>query len=123
MKEKMLLPNEGPEATYAKREQYQSLARWLMFSMVKIRPNIAFSTSVVSRYVKNSSHQHPEAVKTIMRYFKAIQTLGIIYDGDEGGDLIIKGYSGSDWAGDHATRKSTSGFIFMLNREPVSWSS
>ncbi len=47
--------------------------------------------------------------------------MGITYWGEEEGDLIIKGHSDSDWAGDHARRKWTSGFIFMLNRGPVSW--
>ena len=58
-----------------------------------------------------------------MRYLKATRSVGITYGGEEGGggDLIIKGYSDSDWAGDHATRKLTSGFVFMLNGGPVSW--
>lgn len=95
-----------------------------MFLMVETRPDIAFATLVVSRFAKNPSRQHTEAVKTVKRYLKATKTVGITYGGDEGGDLIIKGYFDSDWAGDHATRKSTSGFIFMLNGGPVSgWGS
>ncbi len=59
-----------------------------------------------------------------MRYLKATRTVGITYGNGEGsGNLIIKSYSNSDWAGDHVTRKSTSGFIFMLNGGPVSWCS
>ena len=37
--------------------------------------------------------------------------------------LLIKGYSDSDWAGDKESQKSTSGFIFILNRGSVSWCS
>lgn len=58
-----------------------------------------------------------------MRYLKATKTVGITYGGNEGGDLTIRGYSDSDWAADHTTRKSTSDFIFMLNGGPVSWCS
>lgn len=54
---------------------------------------------------------------------KVTKTVGIIYGGNKKGDLRIRGYSDSDWAGEHATRKSTSSFIFMINRGPVSWSS
>ena len=59
-----------------------------------------------------------------MLYLKATKSVEITYGGKEGGrDLTIRGYSDSDQAGDHATRKSTSGFIFMLNGGPVSWCS
>ena len=37
--------------------------------------------------------------------------------------LTIEGYSDSDWAGDKDSRKSASGYIFMLNGGPVSWCS
>ncbi len=122
MKEAILLPNKGPEASQANRKRYQGMTGSLIFSIVETRPDIAFATSVVSRFAKNLSQQHTKAVKTIMRYLKATKTVGIMYGNGEGsGDLIIKGYSDSNWAGDHATRKSTSGFIFMLNDGPVSW--
>ncbi len=121
MKKAILLPNKGPKFSQANREHYQGMTGSLMFSMVETRPDIAFATSVVSRFAKNQSQQHIKAVKTIMRYLNATRTVEITYGNSEGsGDLIIKGYSDSDWAGDHATRKSTSGFIFILNGSPVS---
>ena len=93
-----------------------------MFSIVETRPDIAFAISVVSQFAKNLSRQYTEAVKTIIRYLKATRSVGITYGREEGegGDLTIKGYSNFDWASDHATRKSTSGFVFILNGGPVS---
>ena len=93
----------------------------LMFSMVETRPDIAFATSVASRYSKNPSHQHTEAVKTILRYMKGSRNRGITYGGQK--KLLLEGYSDSDWARDLESRKSTSGFIFTLNSGPVSWCS
>ena len=92
-----------------------------MFSMVKTRSDIAFAISVASRFAKNPSHQHTEAVKTILRYMKGSRQRGITYGGQD--KLSIEGYSNSDGAGDKESRKSTSGFIFMLNGGPVSWCS
>ena len=92
-----------------------------MFSMVETRPDIAFATSVASRFAKNPSHQHTEAVKTILRYLKSSRERGITYGGQD--QILVEGYSDSDWAGDKESRKSTSGFIFMLNGGPVSWCS
>ena len=89
-----------------------------MFSMVETRPDIAFAISVTSRYAKNPSHLHIEAVKMILKYLKGSKDRGIVYGG---GTLDIEGYSDSDWAGDKESRKSTSGYIFMLNGGPVNW--
>ena len=119
MKESIqLLPNNEGTATEAERERYQGMTGSLMFSMVKTRPDIAFATSVASRYAKNPSHLHIEAVKTILKYLKGFKDRGIVYGGET---LDIEGYSDSDWAGDKESRKSTSGYIFMLNGGPVSW--
>lgn len=44
-----------------------------------------------------------------------------MYGREQEGELIIKGYSDSDLASDQATKKSTSGFIFMLKSSLLSW--
>lgn len=46
--------------------------------------------------------------------------VGIIYNGNEGEDLIIRGYFDSNWTRDNTIRKLTSGFIFILNKGLVS---
>lgn len=38
------------------------------------------------------------------------------------GDQLV-GYTDADYAGDSDTRRSTSGFIFLMNTGPVAWSS
>lgn len=76
-----LLPNNEGTATEAERENYQGMTGSLMFSMVETRPNIAFATSVASRYAKNPSHLHIEAVKTILKYLKGSKDRGIVYGG------------------------------------------
>lgn len=93
-----------------------------MFSMIETRPDIACSTSVASRFAKNPSHSHTEGVKRILKYLKGTKDCGIVHGGDgkEGNKLTIEGYYDSDWAGDKTSRRSTSGFIFMLNGGPVS---
>ena len=122
MKETALLEQrtEG-EASPSEKERYQDMTEFLMFSMVEMRPNIAFTTSIASCFAKNPGHQHTEAVKTILQYLKGSNKRGITYGGQS--KLLVKGYSNSDWVGDKESRKSTSGFIFMLNGGPVSWCS
>lgn len=90
----------------------------IMFLVVETRPDIAFATSVASCFAKNPGHQHMEAVKTILQYLKGSKDRGITYGGQD--KLLIEGYLDSDWAGDTESRRSTSGFIFILNGGPVS---
>lgn len=102
-----LIPRTDGEASPSEKENYQGITGSLMFSMVETRPDIAFSTSVVSRFAKNPSRQHTEAVKTIHRYLKGSRDRAITYGGQD--KLLVEGYSDSDWAGDKKSRKSTSG--------------
>ena len=53
----------------------------LMFSIVEIRPNIAFATSVASCFATNPGHQYTEAVKTILQYLKGSSEQEITYGG------------------------------------------
>lgn len=109
------------KASPSEKETYQRMTGSLVFSMVETRPDIAFSTSVVSRFAKNPSRQHTEVLKTILRYLKGSRNRGITYGGQD--KLLIERYSDSDWAGDKESRKSTSGYIFMLNGGQMSWCS
>lgn len=54
-----------------------------------------------------------EAAKTILNYLKGSKLRGMTYGGGE--ELMIQSYSGTDWARDKESRKSTFGYIFMLN--------
>lgn len=59
-------------------------------------------------------------------YLKGTKDRGIVYAGGGRvgkafGELEIEGYSDSDWAGNNSSRRSTSGFVFMLNDGPVCW--
>ena len=54
MKEEVLLmPRTEGKASVSKQEKYQAMTGSLMFSIVETRPDIAFSTSVASRFSKN----------------------------------------------------------------------
>uniref|UniRef100_A0AAV1TGV8 Reverse transcriptase Ty1/copia-type domain-containing protein n=1 Tax=Peronospora matthiolae TaxID=2874970 RepID=A0AAV1TGV8_9STRA len=56
-----------------------------------------------------------------LRYLQGTKSQGICSKPDDKIDFC--GYSDADWAGDHADRKSTSGYAFILMGAPVSWGS
>jgi hypothetical protein len=63
------------------------------------------------------------AVKHILRYVAGIVECGLFYPRGDGGELTLKGYSDSDLAGDVDSRRSTTGIVFFLCENPVSWQS
>ncbi|CAG4933546.1 unnamed protein product [Colias eurytheme] len=99
---------------------YREAIGCLLFLSSVSRPDISFAVNVLSRYVNNPSPQHVNSVKRVIRYLIKSKHLCIKYS-RESNDLI--GYSDSDFASDIDTRKSTTGYLFMMNGGPITWSS
>ena len=100
---------------------YRSIVGSLRY-LLHTRPDLAFSVGMVSRYMEKPTTEHMAAVKHILRYVKGTLNLGCVYEKKEG-SLELIGYSDSDLAGDTNDRKSTTGLIFFLGSNPISWCS
>ncbi|GKU96667.1 hypothetical protein SLEP1_g9878 [Rubroshorea leprosula] len=85
------------------------------------KPDIAFATSVLSRFMQSPSKTHYGAARRILRYLKGTISFGILYAKNDQFNLF--GYSNSDWAGCVDDRRSTSGYAFFLGSDAISWSS
>lgn len=107
--------NDGETVNFPFREAVGSL----LFLASVSRPDISFAVNLVCRYVNNPSIEHVKAVKRILRYLIATKHIGIEYKGNS--DLV--GYCDSDYASDTESRKSTSGYIFLMNNGPIIWAS
>ena len=64
--------------------------------------------------------QHWLAAKQVLRYLSGTLHKGLEYKGT---DCKLVGYMVADFAGDISSRKSTSGYVFMLGSGAISWSS
>jgi transposase InsO family protein len=100
---------------------YRSAIGALMYLMVGTRPDLAAAVGVLSQFAADPCPTHWQALKRVFRYLQATSTHGIRFSGSGDGDLI--GYSDADWAGDIDTRRSTSGYVFLLNGGCISWRS
>ena len=100
---------------------YQSAVGSLMYLATRTRPDIAFAVGMCARFSAEPLSQHWMAVKRILRYLKGTIHLGLMYEQTTNNELT--GYSDADWAGDLNDRKSTSGYVFILNGAAVSWKS
>ena len=93
----------------------------LMYLMVMTRPDIAFAVNQVSQCCQNPGPGHWNGVKRILAYLAGTSNHGLLFKKNDEGSLI--GYCDADYAGDADKRRSTTGYIFLLYRGPVSWCS
>ena len=87
---------------------YASTVCNLMYTMVCMRPDIAHAVGVVSRFMSNQGDEHWKAIKWILRYLRGTIDTALC-DGDT--EISLQGYVDSDLAGDHDSRKSTTGYV------------
>ena len=69
----------------------------------------------------NPSRIHYAVEKRFLRYLKGTKSHGLKYVYNEDNRLI--GYTYSDWGGSLDDGKSTSGYVFFLGTNAISWSS
>ena len=101
---------------------YASVVGSVMYTMVCIRPYLAYVVSMVSRFMANPGKEHWSAMKWILRYIRGTTCVGILYSRDASSGQLV-GYSDSDYSGDLDGRRSTNGYIFTLSGSPISWNS
>ena len=91
----------------------------LMYAAMGTRPDIAYAMLTVAQYSENPGWRHWEAVKRIFGYLLGTKKLELTYRGEERG---LVGYVDADGASqDH--RRAISGYVFMVDKGAVSWSS
>ncbi len=112
MRETVLLPSDAPISDL-KKAKYLAEVGSIMYAMVETRIDITFTTSMVSRFAKNPSLEHFNAIDQILRYLAGSHERRITFGGEK--ELKLVGYSDSNWAKDHVDQKFTSRFVFMLN--------
>ena len=69
---------------------------------------------MVSRYQSNAGYDHWIAVKGILKYLRRTRDYKLMYGAK---DLILTGYTDSDFQTDKDSRKSTSGQYSLLTEE------
>ena len=122
----ILLDNDMSPKTDGEREEmkdkpYRPILGTVMWGQLATRPDLSFTVSLLARFQSNPGKEHWNALMHVVGYIKNTLNLGITYSRDY--DLSPYAFVDSDYGGCKDTRRSTSGYIFMMAGGAVSWSS
>jgi hypothetical protein len=102
---------------------YRELVGALIWLSVVSRPDISFAATHLARFNANPGKTHWNSAKRVLRYLKGSRdrqlTLGI----NSGDPNKLTAYSDSDWGRDVDSRRSISGYVFLLGDSVIAWSS
>lgn len=99
--------------------RYQALIGGLLYLATCTRPDVSYSVGKLARHSSAPTEQHEAAALRVLRYLKGTAQWGLRF----GGRQPLLGYCDADYAGDVDSRRSTSGYSFLLNGAAVSWAS
>ena len=99
---------------------YSELVGSLLYISVCTRPDITHGVGMLARGMSAPTVTHWQAAKGVVRYLAGTIDLGITFGS---GPTGLQGYCDSDYAGCVNTRRSTSGYVFLLNGGAICWSS
>lgn len=97
---------------------YRAVIGSLNYIALVSRPDISYATNILSRKLEKPTIKDWRAAKRVLRYLKGTSNYKICYNKSQ--DINIKMFTDSDFAGND-DRKSTSGFIALLNNAPITW--
>ena len=101
-------------------QRYQMAIGCLTYATTATRPDISSAVGILSKFMSRPGRKHWQGVKRVLRYIKGTLNHGLLYTAN-GSSPILSGYSDADWGGDTETRRSTSGYVFQIQGNTISW--
>jgi hypothetical protein len=93
-----------------------------MYIMTCTQSDIAYVTGLLSSYQLNPCEAHNEAAKCVLKYLMSTKDLRLMITVPAATDTSrIKGYCDTDWAGNRADIKSTTGYVYFGWDSPITW--
>ena len=100
---------------------YRPILGSVMWGQLASQPDLAFSVSLLARFQSNPGLDHWNALMHVIGYIKNTMDLGLTYS--RAFDISPVAYADADYWGCRDTRRSTSGYVFMMAGGAVTWSS
>ncbi|KAI1683861.1 hypothetical protein KJE20_06366 [Pyrenophora tritici-repentis] len=113
-----LMPREGL-ATPSEINRYQRKIGSLLYAAVNTRPDIAFATSRLARFLANPSQEHQQAADRVLLYLSDTKWLTLRL----GGGTAMQVASDASFADNTLDRKSSQGYAIKLFGGLIAWRS
>ncbi|XP_048491501.1 secreted RxLR effector protein 161-like [Beta vulgaris subsp. vulgaris] len=91
-----------------------------MFLMNYTRPDIVYALSKLSKYTHNPNREHCVTLIRLLKYLKGTINWGMHYQRTP---YVLEGFCDANWVSDNDEIQSTSGYVFTLAGEAISWKS
>lgn len=114
-------PTNEAEQREMEDKPYRRVLGSVMWAQIATRPDLSFAVSLLARFQSNPGPAHWQALMHVIGYIRSTLDFGITYS--KGESIQPAGYVDADYGGCRDTKRSTSGYIFMMAGGPVSWSS
>ena len=109
---------EDDEQALSNQYPYRAIIGSLNYLSTITRPDISHTVNKLARKMERPTMKDWVAAKRVLRYLKGSKGFKISYKKSKHSGLIL--FSDSDYAGSE-DKKSTSGFIALMNGSPISW--
>ena len=117
--------NMSPKTDSEKRamndKPYRPILGSIMWGQLATRPDLSFSVSLLARFQSNPGIDHWNALMHVIGYIKNTMDHGLTYHRDY--EISPNAFVDADYGGCKDTRRSTSGYVFMMAGGAVAWSS
>ena len=111
-----LLPYEGQADPY-ETKRYQRKVGSLLYAATTTRPDIAFATLHLARFMSNPSPEHHRAADRALCYLAKTRSLALQFGNGNRLDIA----SDSSFADNTRDRKSSQGFVIQLFGGTIAW--
>ena len=101
-------------------QKYQAITGSVMYLAQILRYGVMHSSGQLTRAMSGPAKVHMGAAKHLLRHLAATTDFTIVY---KKGGFKLTAFSDSNWGNNPDNGKSTSCYIMMLSRAPVSFNS